>query len=73
MRKAFRKNLIPKTVSLVMAVVIWNLIRLYLIDRNEWQDYSAITQRDIDEAPKARVATEEELRKETQGAGNGKD
>jgi hypothetical protein len=35
MRKAFRKNLIPKTVSLLLATAIWFLIRDHLRDDGE--------------------------------------
>ena len=35
MRKAFRKNLVPKTVSLLLATAIWFLIRDHLREQGE--------------------------------------
>ena len=35
MRKAFRKNLIPKIVSLLLATAIWFLIREHLREQGE--------------------------------------
>lgn len=36
MRKAFRKNLVPKTVSLLLAIAIWFLIKEHLHEEGEW-------------------------------------
>lgn len=38
MRKAFRKNLIPKMVSLLLATAIWFLIREHLREQGEWMN-----------------------------------
>jgi hypothetical protein len=35
MRKAFRKNLIPKTVSLLLATAIWFLIKAHLQEQEQ--------------------------------------
>lgn len=35
MKRAFRKNLIPKTVSLLLATAIWFLIREHLREQGE--------------------------------------
>ncbi len=35
MRKAFRKNLVPKVVSLLLATAIWFLIRDHLREQGE--------------------------------------
>ena len=36
MRKAFRKNLVPKTVSLLLVIAIWFLIKEHLHEQGEW-------------------------------------
>jgi hypothetical protein len=56
MRKAFRKNWIPKIVSLVLATAIWLLIRKHLEDQGEW-----IKESGPGDVPKARIPTAEEL------------
>jgi hypothetical protein len=35
MRKAFRKNLVPKTVSLLLAIAIWFLIKEHLREQSD--------------------------------------
>ncbi len=56
MRKAFRKNWIPKIVSLVLATAIWLLIKQYLVDQEKWDNGRP------DTPPKARELSPEELR-----------
>jgi hypothetical protein len=41
MKKALRKNWIPKIVSLLLAIAIWFLIRDYLVKQGEYYDSSS--------------------------------